>query len=122
MNTLVVPVAKEEEMAEKTWSYKNYQIKEGLKPGSKHFQYFFMVLEKDKKKCNYCVWIDDETLPRFSPVKEFEKIASSQREEWSKWVQGKIDGGDFRNLVLKLEKTGQKEINLSEMEEHLKAK
>jgi hypothetical protein len=81
-----------------------------------------MVLEKDKKKCNYCVWIDDETLTGLSPSKEFEKIVSSRREEWGKWVQGKIDGGDFRNLVLKLEKTGQKEINLSEMEEHLKAK
>jgi hypothetical protein len=113
---------KEEEMAEKTWSYKNYQIKEGLKPGSKHFQYFFVVSEKDKKKCNYCIWIDDETLPRLSPGKEFDKIVSSRREEWSKWVQGKIDGGDFRNLVLKLEKTGQKEINLNEMEEQLKPK
>jgi len=49
-------------MAEKTWSYKNYEIREGLKPGSKHFQYFFLVLEKDKKKCNYCVWIDDADL------------------------------------------------------------
>jgi len=49
-------------MGEKTWSYKNYQVKEGLKPGSKHFQYFFVVSEKDKKKCNYCIWIDDETL------------------------------------------------------------
>jgi hypothetical protein len=124
MGTLrrLYPLEKEEEMAEKMWSYKNYQIKEGLKPGSKHFQYFFMVLEKDKKKCNYCVWIDDETLTGLSPSKEFEKIVSSKREEWGKWVQGKIDGGDFRNLVLKLEKTGQKEINLSEMEEHLKPK
>ena len=116
------PEEKEGKIVEKTWSYKNYQIKEGLKPGSKHFQYFFMVLEKDKKKCNYCVWIDDETLTGLSPSKEFEKIISSRREEWGKWVQGKIDGGDFRNLVLKLEKTGQKEINLSEMEEHLKPK
>ncbi len=116
------PVKKEKKMAEKTWSYKNYQIKEGLKPGSKHFQYFFVVSEKDKKKCNYCIWVDDETLPRFSPEKEFDKIVSSRRGEWSKWVQGKIDGGDFRNLVLKLEKTGQKEINLNEMEEQLKPK
>ena len=81
-----------------------------------------MVSEEDKKKCNYCIWIDDETLPRFSPEKEFDKIVSSRREEWSKWVQGKIDGGDFRNLVLKLEKTGQQEINLNEMEEQLKPK
>jgi len=107
-------------MAEKTWSYKSYQIKEGLKPGSKHFQYFFVVSEKDKKKCNYCVWIDDTTLPQFSPSKDFEKIASGQREAWSQWVQGKIDQGDFRNLVLKLEKSGQREIKLSEMEDRLK--
>jgi hypothetical protein len=118
---LIEPLEKEEEMAEKTWSYKNYQIKEGLKPGSKHFQYFFVVSEKDKKKCNYCVWIDDDNIGFFSPSKEYEKVASSKREEWGKWVQGKIDGGDFRNLVLKLEKAGQKEINLSEMEEKLKA-
>lgn len=109
-------------MAEKTWSYKNYEVKEGLKPGSKHFQYFFMVLEKDKKKCNYCVWIDDANLGHFSPTKEFEKIISSRGEEWNTWVKKKIDGGDFRNLVLKLEKSGQKEINLSEMEEQMKPK
>ena len=30
-------------MAEKMWSYKDYQIKEGLKPDSKHFQYFFLA-------------------------------------------------------------------------------
>ena len=107
-------------MAEKMWSYKDYQIKEGLKPGSKHFQYFFLVSEKEKKKCNYCVWIDDDILTSFSPSKEFEKIVSSRRAEWGKWVQEKIDGGDFRNLVLRLGKTGQKEINLSEMEDQLK--
>ncbi len=107
-------------MTEKTWSHKNYQVKEGLKPGSRHFQYFFVVSEKDKKKCNYCVWIDDANLTHFSPTKEFEKIVSSGRREWSKWVQAKIDAGDFRDLVLKLEKTGQKEISLSEMEERLK--
>jgi hypothetical protein len=37
-----------------------------------------------------------------------------------RWVQGKIDQKDFRNLVLKIEKAGQKEIDLSEMEEKLK--
>ena len=62
-------------MAEKTWSYKNYQIKEGLKPGSKHFQYFFMLLEKDKKKCNYCVWIDDETLTGLSHPKSLRRLS-----------------------------------------------
>ncbi len=107
-------------MTEKTWSHKNYQIKEGLKPGSKHFQYFFVVSERNEKKCNYCVWIDDANLTHFSPTKEFEKIVSSRREAWSKWVKTKIEGGDFRNLVLKLEKGGQREISLTEMEEKLK--
>ena len=27
---------------EKTWSYKNFRIVEGLKPESSHFQYFFV--------------------------------------------------------------------------------
>jgi hypothetical protein len=105
---------------EKKWSYKSYDIDEGLKPGSKHFQYFFVVSEKGKKKCNYCVWIDDENLTHFTQSKEFEEIASLKREQWEKWVQGKIDQRDFRNLVLKLEKTGQREIDLAEMEEDLK--
>ena len=106
-------------MSEKMWSYKDYQIKEGLKPGSKHFQYFFLVSEKEKKKCNYCVWIDDDILTSFSPSKEFEKIVSSRREEWGKWVREKIDQGDFRDLVLKLEKEGQKEIDLGDKDERL---
>ena len=97
------------------WSYKNLQINEGLKPGSKHFQYFFVVSEKGKKKCNYCVWIDDENI-----AGEFEEITSLKREEWVRWVQEKIDQKDFRNLVLKIEKAGQKEIDLTEMEEKLK--
>ena len=105
---------------ETMWSYKNLDIDEGLKPGSKHFQYFFVVSEKGKKKCNYCVWIDDENLSHFTQSKEFEEIASLKRELWRKWVQGKIDQGDFRNLVLKLEKNGQQEIDLSEMEKKLK--
>ena len=97
------------------WSYNNLQINEGFKPESKHFQYFFVVSEKGKKKCNYCVWIDDENLGD-----QFEEIASLRREEWVRWVQGKIDRKDFRNLVLKIEKAGQKEIDLSEMEQKLK--
>ena len=43
---------------EKKWTYKNYEIKEGLKPGSLKFQYFFVVSEKGVKKSNYCVWIN----------------------------------------------------------------
>jgi hypothetical protein len=106
---------------ERTWSHKNLQIKEGLKPESKHFQYFFLVSEGGTKKCNYCVWIDDENLATFAPSKDLEAIASSRREEWRRWVQEKIDQGDFRNLVLKVEKTGSRVISLSEMAEHLKA-
>ena len=103
-------------MAVKTWSYKNFRIVEGVKPESEHFQYFFAVSEKGEKKCNYCVWIDDDNLDRFGRAEGFEEIGSSRREEWSQWVREKIDQGDFRNLVLKLEKEGQKEIDLLEME------
>jgi hypothetical protein len=105
----------------KMWSYRNHQINEGPKPGSEHFQYFFRVSEGGKKKCNYCIWIDDEKLPNFDPAKDFDKIISSNREGWSRWVQRKIDGGDFRNLVLKFEKTGEREVDLSEMEGKLEA-
>jgi chemotaxis regulatin CheY-phosphate phosphatase CheZ len=101
------------------WSYKDFKINEGLKPGSKHFQYFFTVSEKGKKKCNYCVWIDDKNLSRLNDSNEFEEIISLKRDEWTRWVQRKIDEQDFRNLVLKLEKTGQREIDLAEMEKKL---
>jgi hypothetical protein len=104
---------------EKKWLYKNLQITEGLKPESKHFQYFFVISEGGEKKCNYCVWMDDEALSCLAPSKNFEEIVSWKREEWSKWVKEKIDNGDFRNLALKMEKTGQKEINLSEMQEKI---
>ena len=50
---------------QKVWSYKNYQIKEGLKPGSSQFRYFFAISESGEKKCHYCVWIVDEALSRF---------------------------------------------------------
>ena len=106
---------------EKSWSHKTLEIREGLKPGSKHFQYFFLVSEGRKKKCNYCVWIDDENLPNFGAEKDFETIAYSRRGEWRKWVEEKIDQGDFRNLVLKVEKTGSKVIDLTEVEEKLNA-
>jgi hypothetical protein len=104
---------------ERTWSYKNYRIVEGLKPESSHFQYFFVVSEKGEKKCNYCVWIDDENLSRFGRSEEFGEIASSRREEWSQWVRSKIDVGDFWNLVLKLDETGQMEIDLEKIEKKL---
>jgi chemotaxis regulatin CheY-phosphate phosphatase CheZ len=79
------------------------------------------VKEGGKKKCNFCIWIDDENLPHFAPTNDFEAIAYSLREEWKKWVEEKIDQGDFRSLVLKLEKKGSRVINLSEMEEKMKA-
>ena len=104
---------------ESQWSYKDYQIRDGLKPESTHFQYFYVVSEQAKKKCNYCVWIVDEGLTRFDPSGDFASIVSSQRETWNKWVRGKIDAGDFSNKVLKYERDGEKEIELSEMTAHL---
>jgi len=101
------------------WSYKDYQIRDGLKPESKHFQYFYVVSEQAKKKCNYCVWIVDEALTRFDKSGDFASIVSSQRETWNRWVKGKIDAGDFDNKVLKYDRDGEKEIDLSEMTAHL---
>jgi hypothetical protein len=97
------------------WTYKNYHINDGLKPKSKHFQYFYVVKEGAEKKCHYCVWIVDEALSRFDKSKDFSAIVSSQKEVWNKWVKEKIDAGDFRSKVLKYEKCGEKEIELSEM-------
>lgn len=101
------------------WSYKNYEIEEGLKPGSSHFQYFYVVSEKGQKKCNYCVWIEDEALSRFGSSRDFDPIISSQSATWNQWVKGKIDGGDFGNKVLKIDKDGEREIELSELSTHL---
>jgi hypothetical protein len=104
---------------QKTWSYKNYEIKEGLKPGSSQFRYFFVVSESGQKKCNYCVWIVDDALSRFDESKDFNAIVSSQIEAWHEWVKEKIDAADFSNRALKFEKTGEKEIDLSEMKKHV---
>lgn len=104
---------------ENEWSYKNYQIRDGLKPGSPHFQYFFVVSERAEKKCNYCVWIVDDALTRFDTSGDFNAIVSSQRETWTRWVKQKIDAGDFGNKVLKYDRAGEKEIELSEMTAHL---
>lgn len=101
------------------WTYKNFEIQEGLKPGSKMFRYFFMVSEKGEKKCNYCVWIVDEALDRFDPSGDFNAIAASRKASWQGWVREKIDGGDFRNRALKYEKAGEREINFSEMKAHV---
>ena len=107
---------------ENQWSYKDYQIRDGLKPGSAYFQYFYVVSEQAKKKCNYCVWIVDDALTRFDRSGDFAPIVSSQRETWNKWVKGKIDAGDFGNKVLKYDRDGEKEIELSEMAAHLSMK
>jgi hypothetical protein len=104
---------------ENKWVYKNYEIKEGLKPGAKHFQYFYLVTEGGEKKCNYCVWIEDDALSRFDPSKNFDTVVASQREDWNKWVKEKIDADDFRNVVLKVEEEGQREVDLAEMGKHL---
>ena len=104
---------------QKKWTYKNYEIQEGLKPGSTTFRYFFVVSEKGKKKSNYCVWIKDDALFRFDQSKNFDTIISSQRENWGKWIKEKIDARDFQNRALKFDKTGETEINLSEMNGHV---
>jgi len=101
------------------WSYKGFQISDGLKPGSKHFQYFFVVSEGGEKKCNYCVWIEDEALSRFDKSEKFDSIISSQIGNWHEWVRDKIDQGDFRNRVLRYEKEGETEIDLSELKERM---
>jgi hypothetical protein len=104
---------------EKEWSHKSLKIKAGLKPGSKHFQYFFVVSEGGKKKCNYCVWIEDEALSQFSASKDFKKILDSHGEDWNKWVKEKIDQKDFRNLVLMFDKDGHREMDLDKMDKKL---
>jgi hypothetical protein len=104
---------------DKIWKYKDLDVKENLKPGSKHFQYFFVVTEKGKKKCNYCVWIEDKALSRFDQSKGFDSIVSGKREDWKVWVKEKIEQGDFRNLALKYEEEGQVEIDLDAIPEKL---
>jgi hypothetical protein len=104
---------------EKKWKYKDYDVRENLKPGSTHFQYFFVVTEKGQKKCNYCVWIEDEALSRFDRSKDFESIVSGKREDWKGWVKEKIEQGDFRNLALKYGEGGQVEIDLGATPEKL---
>jgi hypothetical protein len=103
----------------KDWKYKSFEIKEGLKPGSSSFRYFYSVSEGSEKKCRYCVWIDPDALARFDPSKNFDSIASSHSEKWGQWVKAKIDQGDFRNRVLKHDANGESEIDLDEMDEKL---
>lgn len=101
------------------WMYKDYEIQEGLKPGSTTFRYFFSVSKKGLKKGNFCIWIKDEALSRFDPSKNFDAVILSQRENWLHWVKDKIDVEDFQNRALKFDKNGETEINLSEMDEHV---
>jgi hypothetical protein len=101
------------------WSYGDFIIKEGLKPKSEHFQYFFIVSRSGEKKCRYCVWIEDDALSRFDTAKDFNSIVDSMRAEWQKWVMEKLDQSDFRDLVLRFDKAGNSEIDLMEMNERL---
>jgi hypothetical protein len=101
------------------WHYKNLKVKEGLKPDSNRFQYFFVVSEGEQKKCHYCVWIEDEVLSHFDPTGDFKAIFEAHREDWSKWVKEKIDRKDFRNVVLKFDKEGRKELDLNNMDTKL---
>ena len=102
-----------------TWTYKNFEIREGLKPGSKTFRYFFKVLESGEKKCNYCVWIVDDALTRFDPSKDFNAIVTYRKDSWHQWVKAKIDASDFRDRALKIEKSREQEIDLSNHSEHV---
>jgi len=103
---------------EKEWYHKNYAIKDGLKPGSKHFQYFYVVSEKGATKCHYCVWITDDALSRFDPYQDFDSIISAHREAWNQWVMEKIDLGALESTVLKIDRDGESEIALADMPEH----
>ncbi len=76
--------------------------------------------KRNLTKCNYCVWIVDDAVSRFDESKDFNAIVSSQIEAWHEWVKKKIDAAEFKNRALKIDKTGEKEIALSEMVEHVK--
>jgi hypothetical protein len=95
-----------------TWSYKIYQVHEGMKPKAPHFQYFYTVLDGKDKICNYCIWIEDDALSRFDSSCDFESIANSHRGEWSVWVKDNLDRKIFRNMAMKYSKDGKEEIDL----------
>jgi len=105
---------------EKEWYHKSYQVKDGLKPGSQHFQYFYVVSAQGATKCHYCVWITDEALPRFDRSLNFDAIVSSHREAWNRWVMEKIDLGVLESTVLKIDQAGESEIALSDMPDHFR--
>jgi hypothetical protein len=98
---------------EKISSYKNYTIKEGPKPGSKKFQYYFTVYEKDKKKAHFCVWVEDAVLKQ-------EKKLDKARGEWFKWVTRRIDEGGLKDTVLKIVQNRIEEIDLNQFDEKIR--
>jgi hypothetical protein len=104
---------------QKSWTHKGYAVKEGLKPGSETFRYFFSVSDQGQKKCHYCVWITDDALSRFDSSGDFNAVISAQSDAWRKWVEKKIDAEDFRNRALRINAAGEQEIDLSEMKEHV---
>jgi hypothetical protein len=106
-------------MPQKTWSHKGFQVSEGMKPGSRSFRYFFNVTEGDQKKCNYCIWIEDDALDRFDPSGDFKSIISSHGEQWQQWVKEKLDASDFRDLVLRHDTKGEDEIDLEKLDKKL---
>lgn len=105
---------------ENTWYHKSYQIKDGLKPGSLQFQYFYVVSEQGNTRCHYCVWITDEALPLLDGSRNFDAIVSSRRESWNQWVKENIDQGMLESKVLKIDPNGASEVALADMPDHFK--
>lgn len=101
------------------WFFKGLRVKEGLKPNTSHFRYFFVVSEGEQKKCNYCVWIEDEALSDFDLTGDFKAILASHKEDWSQWVKEKIEQKDFRNVVLRFGKDGREELDLEKIDTKL---
>jgi hypothetical protein len=104
---------------EETWSHRGFEVRGGLKPGSRHFQYFFVVSRGREKVSKYCVWIEDDALSGFDPAEDFESILSSNKEQWNGWVKEKIEKENFRSTVLKYDKSGSQEVDLEQMDEKL---
>jgi len=105
---------------ENTWYHKSYQIKDGLKPGSPQFQYFYIVSEQGNTRCHYCVWITDEALTHLDTSRNFDAIVASRRESWNQWVKDNIDQGMLESKVLKIDPNGESEVALADMPDHFK--
>lgn len=104
----------------KGWSYKNFDIEEGLKPGCSNFQYYFIVSQNGEKKCRYCVWITHDALARFDPSEKFAPIVAAESASWKEWVKSKIDQGEFRDRVLRFDPLGREEIDLTTISKKLR--